>query len=190
MIIMKTYSIQTLDRPKSSITFQGVYPSLWIITGVICFVALGHENFIFPILIFTWLLFGIGWFTAIRWKWKALVLAPILTVLAGGGLSGLYIRYDEWQAKQALDKFILTTLDGKVSSEFSVGNEEHSDGIWNNEIWVEMQKSVSQNYAIEYRDNFFGAHEWIVRFTNGSAYFLSFNQTSLRHWSVSIERSR
>jgi len=190
MMIMKTRSVQTFERPKLPMSFHGVYLSHWITTGVICFVTLGHENFLFPILIFTWLLFGIGWLTAIRWKWKALVLAPILTVLAGGGLSGLYVRYDEWQAKRALDKFILTTLNGEVSSDFSVDNEKQSSGIGSSEIWTDMQKSVSQNYTIEYRDNFFGAHEWVVRFANGSAYFLLFQQTSLAHWNVSIEHSR
>jgi hypothetical protein len=189
-MIMKTHSAQTLERSTSSKFFHFAYLFLWIITGVIFFVTLGHENFLFPILIFAWLLFGIGWFTAVRWKWKALVLAPILTVLAGCGLSDLYNRYDEWQAKQALHKFILITIDGKVSSEFSVGNEKDSDGIWSRDVWAEMQNSVSQNYVIEYRDNFFGAHEWIVRFANGSSYFLSFHQTSLRQWDVSIEHSR
>jgi hypothetical protein len=123
---------------------------------------------------------GIGWFTAFRWKWKAILFAPVLTVLIGSGLSTLYIRYDEWLAKQALHTFIMTTTNAKLSSKFSVSNE----------IWQELQADVSQNYAIEYYDNFFGSHEWIIRFTNGSAYFLSFQQTGLGHWSVSIEHSK
>lgn len=179
---------QNIKRPKLPPYFAGIF--LWIIAGVIGFLTLGHKNFYFPILIFAWRLLGIGWVTATRWKWKAIVLTPILTLLACSVLSLLYNWHNDWLAKQALDKFILTTVDGNVSSEFSVGNEKFSVGIWSNEVWTEMQQSVSQIYAIEYRDNFFGAHEWIVRFADGSAYFLSFHQTSLRHWNVSIERSR
>jgi hypothetical protein len=120
---METHSPQNLNRPKLSVSIHFVFLFLWIITGAICYATLGHKNFIFPILIFAWLFLGIGWLTAFRWKWKAILLAPILTVLIGGGLSTLYIGYDEWLAKQALDKFIVTTTNRKVLSEFSVSNE-------------------------------------------------------------------
>jgi hypothetical protein len=187
---METPSTQNRQKPELSKHYHFVFLLLWIITGVLGFLLWGHERFIiFPSFIFAWLLLGIGWFTAMRWKWKAIVLAPILTALACSGLSILYLSYDDELAKLALNKFISTTINGNVSSEFSVGNERFSDGTWNKEIWTEMQKNASPNYVIEYSDNFFGAHEWVVRFEGGPAYFLSFQQTSLGHWSVSIEDS-
>jgi hypothetical protein len=137
--------------------------SLWTIAGLAFYVKGGCKVFTLPFLLFAWWLGVLAWICARRWKLLAVVIAPVLAVVACFASMGTHSAYTNWIADREFRGFIVNTSQGTFLSHYSYYEVEPA----------EAQADFSSNYSIEYQEIFIGLHEWIVLFPNGSRYYIT-----------------
>ncbi|PKN91118.1 MAG: hypothetical protein CVU44_21105 [Chloroflexi bacterium HGW-Chloroflexi-6] len=150
--------------------------ALWLVVGLSFFVAYGHHDLIFPVVIVIWLLIAFIFLCiTLHWKGRTVLLVPILTIVFSIFSTYLYWGYRDWVAERTLDEFISAVASQNMPERFSISD----DGL------AQLDKNISLEYSITGKDSFFGARDWWITFDNGAACYITMVPVSHSRWSVS-----
>ena len=166
---------QNDSKVRKAIRLLGL--GLWLIVGLGFFVRYGHYDLlVFPIAIIIWFL-GLFILLCIKmhWRWRAVLLVPILTIAFSIPSTYLYWGYRNWVAERTLDEFISAAASQNIPARFSISEDD----------LAQLDKNISLEYDIVGNDYFFGARDWWITFNNGTKYYITMVPESFSQWSVS-----
>jgi len=172
--------METRDSQLSHNFKNVVLIAIWLLIGGILFSQCGHINFLFPIILFGWILVGVMAWRIIKQRSIGNLVTLLLLILALWLLlSCIYLVYTNYEYKHALREFVVYVANEREGRlEFFPPSDICAWYGWEDDFTTDYQARVNDTFGVEW--------QWIVKFRNGLEYTIRMVPVSLKRWEVCV----